>query len=167
MNKALFFTGVFFLGLTAAYSQKTATTTFELPDRTVSVLVPESIKVEQVEGSGIRLSYKVEDNTDPEVAENRLFVEVKNTYKTPQKVTTAVLDMAPFDKEAVLHVWNPDERCAYVTFDSNNATIDLNNINYKGAEEKFAGEVQSAAVSTNLSQDPGEHVIEIRKFATE
>lgn len=167
LPRALCCAGVFFFSIATGYSQKTTTSTFEFPDRTVTVLVPESVKVEQVEGTGIKLTYKVEDGVDVEAPESRLFVEEKITYNTPQKVTTAVLDMAPFDKEAVLHVWNPDERCAYVTFDQNNATIDLNNINYKGAEEKFAGEVKSVAFSTNLSLDPGEHVIEIRKFATE
>lgn len=167
MPRALCLAGVFVLSIAAGYSQKTVTSTFEFPDRTITVLVPESVKVEQVDGTGIRLSYKVEDGVDVEAPESRLFVEEKITYNTPQKVTTAILDMAPFDKEAVLHVWNPDERCAYVTFDQNNTTIDLSNINYKGAEEKFAGEVKSVAFSTNLSLDPGEHVIEIRKFATE
>lgn len=159
--------GALFYGLAVVQAQKTTKSTFEFPDRTVTILVPESVKVEQVDGSGFRLTYKVEDNVDAAAAESRVFVELTNTYKTPQKVTSAVLDMAPFEKEAVLHVWNPDDRCAYVTFNDSNATIDLNNINYKGAEEKFTGDVKAVCFSADLSLDPGEHVVEIRKFTTE
>ena len=167
ISRQLFAAGLLFLSVAAGYAQKTAKATFEFPDRTVSVLVPESVTVEQAENGAIRLKYKVEDGVDVEAPASRVFVEYKNTYKTPQKVTAATLEMAPFDKEAVLHVWNPDDRCAYVTFDASNPMVDLNSINYKGAEEKFSGDVKEISFSANLSLDPGEHVVEILKFATE
>lgn len=149
------------------FAQKTTKAAFEFPDRTVTILVPESVTVERAEGGVFRLKYKVEDGVDAEAPANRIFVEVKNTYKTPQKATSATLDMAPFDREAILHVWNPDDRCAYVTFDGSNPMVDLNNINYKGGGEKFSGDVKAVSFSAKLSLDPGEHVVEIRKFFME
>jgi len=166
-RKFLILGAAFLVSLTAGIAQKTEQTKLEFPDRTVVVLVPDSIKVEKMEDSSIRLTYKVETYIDPEIFESRLFVEMTTTYSKPQTATTVTLDMSPFEKPATLHVWNPDDKAAYVTFEEGNPTVDLNTINYKGSEDKFSGEVKAIAFSTLLNSDIGDHVVEIRKFGLE
>lgn len=166
-SKWLAAAAVFLLSTAAVFAQKTQTSTFEFPDCVVTILVPESIKVEKLGETGFKLTYNVESYVDSATSNERYFVEYTTKFNTPKDASTVTLEMSPFEKPAVLHVFNPDDKTAYQTFDESNPTIDLGTINYKGAEEKFTGQVKAILFGTELSAEQGEHVVEIRKFIAE
>lgn len=165
--KGLVLSVALFLSAAMGFAQKAEKFTFDFDDRTVTFLVPASVKVEKTETGGFKVTYKVDSYINPDSYEDRIFMEVTATYFKSPKSTTAVLDMDPFDVPATFHVWNTAGKTGYTTFDQGNPMVDTANITMMDSAEAFSGDIKAMGFSTTLSTDMGEHVVEIRKFTFE